>query len=99
MIDAELKIALIEAADYFKSRSIPGWESEAREAAKKVENNDFSFIESLWIKYAPTCDIDDLLITDYEPENEDEVNRLNGKLAEIANKLFALLERAKGEKT
>lgn len=99
MIEEELKIALAEAADYFDSRSISEWASEARETVKQVEQGDFSFVECLWVKYAPTCDIDDLLITEYSPDQEEKVNELNSQLAKVANKLFALFERAKSEKT
>jgi len=87
------------AAEYFSQRGIADWELEARDAIQKIENNDFSFIESLWLKYAPTCDIDDLLITDYKPEEEKAVNELNDKLAEIANSTFAALDKAKSENT
>ncbi|WP_444946551.1 hypothetical protein ACJJIP_07450 [Microbulbifer sp. VTAC004] len=98
MVKEELKIALLEAASYFRSRGIPEWELEALGAVNKIERNDFSFLEDLWIKYAPTCDIDDLLVTKYATEDEDKVNKLNTQLAEIANKVFALLERVKCEK-
>ncbi|WP_444898169.1 hypothetical protein [Microbulbifer sp. SSSA005] len=99
MVEEELKIALFEAASYFRSRGISAWELEALKAIKKIESNDFSFLEDLWIKYAPTCDIDDLLLTEYAAEDEDKVNKLNTQLAKIANEVFALLERAKCEKT
>lgn len=79
--------------------AISEWQSEARKAAEKIERNDFSFVESLWVRYAPTCDIDDLFITEYALEQEQEVNELNRQLAEAANKLFVLLERVKSEKT
>ncbi|WKD48219.1 hypothetical protein [Microbulbifer spongiae] len=98
MIEEELKIALLEAASYFRSRGIPDWELEAQGAANKIKNDDFSFVEDLWIRYAPTCDIDDLLITEYAAEDEERVNKLNTQLAEIANKVFALLERVNCEK-
>ncbi|WP_444915930.1 hypothetical protein [Microbulbifer sp. TRSA007] len=99
MVKEDLKIALFEAASYFRSRGIREWELEALGAVNKIERNDFSFLEDLWIKYAPTCDIDDLLVTEYATEDEDKVNKLNTQLAEIANKVFALLERVKCEKT
>ena len=99
MIEDKLKNALIEVADYFETRGISDWECEARESAKKIERGDFSFVERLWLKYAPTCDVDNLLITEYSPEQEARVSELNSQLAELANKLFALLERVKSEKT
>ena len=95
----ELRNALKAAADYFAQTGNFEWESEARESLNKMENNDLSFVEDLWLKYAPTCDIDDLLITDYEPEDEPKVNELNEKLAEIANSTFAALEKVKSENT
>ena len=95
----ELRNALNAAADYFAQTGNFEWEGEARESLNKMENNDLSFVENLWLKYAPTCDIDDLLITDYKPEDEPKVNELNEKLAEIANSTFAALDKVKSENT
>ena len=99
MNDSDLKSALSKAADYFGKRGISDWQSEALNAIDKIEDHDFSFVEDLWLKYAPTCDIDDLLIIDAAPEDEDNANALNDELGEIANSTFAILDRFKNEKT
>lgn len=99
MIEQELKTALNNAAEYFGSRGITDWRSEALKAVQMLENGDLSFVERLWLKYAPTCEIDDLLIIDAAPEDEDKANALNDELAEIANSTFAILDRIKNEKT
>ncbi|EKE69438.1 hypothetical protein [Gallaecimonas xiamenensis] len=99
MIEQKLKIALLEAADHFRVRGISEWESEARDAVNRLENDDLSFVEKMWLKYAPTCEVEDLLITDYEVEAENEVNILNAQLAEIANKVFWLLDSVKNDNT
>ncbi|WP_144395653.1 hypothetical protein [Pleionea sediminis] len=99
MIEQELKTALNDAAEYFGSRGITDWRSEALKAVQMLESGDLSFVESLWLKYAPTCDIDDLLIINADPEDEDKVNSLNAELAKIANRTFAILDRLKNEKT
>lgn len=97
MIKVELKKSLLVASEYFLQRGILEWANEASEAISKIENNDYSFVENLWLKYAPTCDIDDLIITIYEPEDEAKVNELNQGLADIANRTFALLDKYKNE--
>jgi len=88
----ELMDLLKAAADYFSIRGFVDWEKEARDSITKIENDDFSIIESLWLKYAPTGDIDNLFITKYELEDEERVNALNDQLAEIVNSLFAVLD-------
>ena len=99
MNEYDLKSALSKAADYFENRGLSDWQSEALNAIDKIENHDFSFVEDLWLKYAPTCVIDDLRISDAAPEDEDNANTLNDELAEIANSTFAILDRIKNEKT
>ena len=85
---------LNEAAGHFSTRGFVDWEREARESGMKIQNDDFSAIESLWIKYSPTGDVDNLIITDYDPEDEDRVHALNDRLAEIINPLFWMLDKA-----
>ena len=99
MNEFDLKRALSKAADYFGKRGISDWQSEALNAIDKIENHDLSFVEGLWLKYAPTCEIDELLIIDAAPEDEVQANALNDELAEIANSTFAILDRIKNEKT
>lgn len=85
------------AADYFSTRGFVDWEKEARDSAIKIENGDFSIIESLWLKYAPTSAIDNLFITEYDLDDEESVNTRNDQLAEIVNPLFAVLDKAMNE--
>ncbi|MBV1907814.1 MAG: hypothetical protein KUG78_00740 [Kangiellaceae bacterium] len=99
MIEQDLKNALDNAAKYFGKRSISDWRDEALKAVQMLENNDFSFVESMWLKYAPTCEIDELLIIDAAPEDEERANSLNDELAEVANRTFAILDRLKNERT
>jgi hypothetical protein len=52
-----------DAHALFEKRGIDDWASLTRKALEKIETDDYSFVEELWLKFAPTCDIDDLLIT------------------------------------
>ena len=98
----DLKNKLSDAHDLFVSRGIDDWASQAKEALEKIENNDYSFVDPLWLKFAPTGNIDDLIITMPElhdpPLSEEEANELNDELALIANETFAVLEKVKAMK-
>jgi len=95
MIEEELKNVLKNAAEYFSNREYSIWEKEALDAIECINKEDFSFVEKLWLKYAPTCEIDDLIITNYDPDEEEKVNELNAQLAEIANTVFNVLDKYK----
>ncbi len=97
MLNKELIDLLGKAVDYFGARGFVDWEKEARESAVRVQNGDLSVIEELWLKYSPMGEIDHLLITDYQPEDEDRINALNDELSGIINPLFWLLDKAKDE--
>ncbi|MEN8258064.1 MAG: hypothetical protein ABFS09_09425, partial [Thermodesulfobacteriota bacterium] len=90
---------LFEAHALFVRRGINDWAALTEQASNKLINNDFSFLEELWLKFAPTCDIDDLLIimpqSHNPPLTEEEANELNEELAVIANETFSAIERVK----
>lgn len=91
----QLELALVKAAKYFEKRSLDEWSFEVNHALQQLEKSDYSFVESLWLKYAPTCEIDDLIIIDYSQEDEDLANQLNDELAEVANEAFSALDKFK----
>ena len=92
-----------DAHALFEKRGIDDWASLTKKALEKIEADDYSFVEELWLKFAPTCDIDDLIITMPQlhdpPLSEEEANELNDELALIANETFAALEKVKKIKT
>jgi hypothetical protein len=96
---ANLKKRLRDAHALFEKRGIYDWASLTKRALEKIKNDDYSFVEELWLKFAPTCDIDDLMITMPQlhdpPLSEEEANKLNDELALIANETFAALEKVK----
>ena len=92
IIIREIEVSLHEASSFFNKMGYVEWESEVQNALEKLKSEDYSFVESMWLRYAPTCAIDELIITNYKPEDEDKVNRHNEELAKISNRLFNQLE-------
>ena len=81
----KVKIALEEAANYFSTRGFITWEKEARESIDLINKGNTDVIKTLYLKYAPTCEVEGLFITEYKPEEESKVNELNEALADIIN--------------
>jgi hypothetical protein len=92
-----LKVALAEAVEYFDSRGFHQWAEEAEKSIDCIEKNDFSFIDSLMFRYAPTCEVEELFITEYTLEQEEIVNKINSELADVVNSVYGALERTRGQ--
>jgi len=93
-LKAELIQLLSKLADHFRSRGFVEWAREASESATKIGNDEMSVIEGLWLRYSPTGDVDQLFVTEYKPEDEEQINTLNDQLASIINPLFQALDKA-----
>ena len=89
---SELSKELRKTRDYFEERGFTDWVAPITDAIVQEQSGDYSFVDSLWLKFGDTCEVDNLLITDYEPEKEDEVNVLNSDLAQCVNSLFLVLD-------
>ena len=94
-----LRIQLEEAKRLFEKQGYHDWIAEVDNALKMMDQNDFSFLESLWLKFAPTCEIDDLIIIaphfHSPPLTQQQADELNDELARVANSTFAAIERIK----
>jgi len=89
----ELTKALDVAAKYFDSRGFLVWSSDARESIVRINSGDLEAINHLCLKYAPTCEVEELFITEYEQENESNIVELNEALAKVINSTYTALER------
>ena len=98
-MDLELKQSLEKALSLFENRAFDEWVHEISESLRKLESRDFSFIEPLWLKCAPTCEIDDLYLIDVSEKEQENATKLNDELAKVANSLFAALDKKRNEKT
>jgi len=96
---AKLKQSLEKALSLFENRAFDEWVHEISESLRKLESRDFSFIEPLWLKCAPTCEIDDLYLIDVSEKEQENATKLNDELAKVANSLFAVLDKKRNEKT
>ena len=90
---SQLSKALVDTRDYFIAREFTEWVSLLNEAVELERSNDYSFVHVLWLKFGDTCEVDNLIITEYEPTTEDSINKLNSELTELVNTLFAALDR------
>jgi hypothetical protein len=95
----ELICVLESAADYFKSRGFSRWSNEARNSIRLLKSGDHTVIEKLYLKYAPSCEVEELFVTEYEIENEEEVNAINHTLAGVINRTYWAIEHARSENT
>ena len=95
----ELKQNLEKALTLFERRGFVEWASEMADALFKLKNQDFSFVEPLWLKCGPTCEIDDLYLVNVQEKDQDSANQLNDELAQITNSLFASLDKNINQKT
>ncbi|MBW1765354.1 MAG: hypothetical protein JRJ23_11585 [Deltaproteobacteria bacterium] len=98
-----LRIQLEEAKRLFKKQGYHDWIAEVDDALKKMDQDDFSFLERLWLKFAPTCEIDDLIIIaphyHSPPLTQEQADELNDELARVANSTFAAIEKIKNTRT
>jgi hypothetical protein len=97
-----LRIQLKEAKRLFEKQGYHDWIAEVDDALKKMDRDDFSFLERLWLKFAPTCEIDDLIIIaphlHSPPLTQQQADELNDELARVANSTFAAIESVKNKK-
>ena len=98
-----LRTQLEAAKRLFEKQGYYDWTKEVSDALDRMNQDDFSFLERLWLKFAPTCDIDDLIIIaphlhvpSLTPEQADA---LNDELAKVANETFAAIERVRDKRT
>ena len=98
-----LRIQLIEAKKLFKKLGYYDWIADVSDALKRFDRGDFSFLEKLWLKFAPTCDIDDLIIIaphlHQPPLTQEQADQLNDELSKVANETFAALDKVQHSKT
>ena len=98
-----LRIQLEEAKRLFERQGYHDWIAEVDDALKRMDQDDFSFLERLWLKFAPTCEIDDLIIIaphfHSPPLTQEQADQLNDELARVANSTFAAIERIKNTRT
>lgn len=98
-----LRIQLEAAKRLFKKQGYHDWIAEVDDALKRMDQDDFSFLERLWLKFAPTCEIDDLIIIaphyHSPPLTQEQADELNDELARVANSTFAAIERIKNTRT
>ncbi len=90
---------LEKASEYFASRGFNEWSSEAKDAITLLKQGDRSVIDRLCLKYAPTCEVEDLFITEYEQSKESEIVALNEQLAKVINTTYSALEAAQSANT
>jgi len=95
----ELSKALSAAAKYFDSRGFSLWANEARDSIERISAGDISIIEKLYLKYAPTCEVEELFITEYELADEEKINELNQALSEVIKNTYWALEHARSANT
>ncbi len=98
-----LRIQLIEAKKLFEKLGYHDWIAEVSDASKRLDRDDFAFLEKLWLKFAPTCDIDDLIIIaphlHQPPLTQEQADRLNDELSKVANETFAALDKVQHSRT
>ena len=94
-----LKNKLLAAQELFLKRNMGDWAHLSKRALDKIENNDFTILEELWLKFGPTCEIDNAFIITPQSQNppisEEKANELNNELADIINELFSSIERVR----
>ena len=89
----ELLKELQNAADYFQFRGFTSGNEEVLIAIEKLKLNDYLFVEDMYFRCAPTCDIEKLFITEYSEEDEAEVEKLNSQLATVINNTYSALSK------
>ena len=98
-----LRIQLETAKRLFEKQGYYDWTKEVSDALDQMNQDDFSFLERLWLKFAPTCDIDDLIIIaphlHVPPLTPEQADELNDELAKVANETFAAIERVRNKRT
>jgi len=98
-----LRIQLSEAKKMFEKFGYHDWIADVSDGLKRLDRSDFSFLEKLWLKFAPTCDIDDLIIIaphlHQPPLTQEQADMLNDELSKVANETFAALDRVQQSRT
>ncbi len=98
-----LCIQLREAKKLFEKMGYHDWIADVSDALKRLDRDDFSFVEKLWLMFAPTCDIDDLIIIaphlHQPPLTQEQADKLNDELSKVANDTFAALDKVQNSKT
>jgi hypothetical protein len=93
---SRLRSSLDATRDYLNSRGETLWADRMTLALDMINRNDFSFVGDLYSRVAPTCEIENLFITEpkeqWPPMMEDQANIVNNKLADIINELSSALE-------
>ena len=98
MCKGELGKSLTQTRDYFESRGFDEWVELLNNALSQYSISDYSFVTSLWLKFGDTCDVDNLIITEYAEKDEDMVNELNSELSEFTKQLFWVLDKIESTK-
>jgi len=97
-----LRIQLEGAKRLFEKQGYHDWTKEVSDALDRMDQGDFSFLERLWLKFAPTCDIDDLIIIaphlHVPPLTQEQADQLNDELAKVANATFAAIEGVRNKR-
>lgn len=98
-----LRIQLIEAKMLFEKLGYHDWIADVSDGLKRLDRDDLSFLEKLWLKFAPTCDIDDLIIIaphlHQPPLTQEQADKLNDELSKVANGTFAALDKVQHSRT
>ncbi len=97
-----LHLQLIEAKRLFEKLGYDDWKADVSDCLERLDRKDFSFLEKLWLKFAPTCDIDDLIIIaphlHQPPLTQEQANKLNDELSKVANGTFAAINKVQDSK-
>ncbi len=92
-----LQVQLEAAKNVFDKLGHQDWVTDVSNALEKLEKDDFSFLENLWLKFAR--DVDQLILIAPQlhdpPLTEEQADALNGELAEVANATFVALDKVK----
>jgi len=93
---SRLRRSLNNARDYLNASGESLWTNRMTLALDMIRRNDLSFVNDLYSRVAPTCEIENLFITEPKeqrpPVTEDQANIINNELADIINELSAALE-------
>ena len=95
----ELNNSLLEASRYFESRGFYTWSEEAEESITQLNKGDKKLAEKLLLKYAPTCEVESLFITEYDESCEMEVIEKNEQLSGVIQNVYWALEHFLDEST
>jgi hypothetical protein len=96
-----LRMALEAARKLFGKLGHQDWVVDIDDALNRMSQDDFSFVEDLWHKFAR--DVDDLILIAPHlhdpPLSEEEADALNGELAEVATATFSAIDKIRDTKS